>query len=131
MTNYMSEWLVEQGVHKGHLQIVLLLLGAESDDAMWFYAQLVAFYTLAFRYASGEWDLTMPVPRDILRGLWCSHHPTPQCLPHLHHATPYVLSGSTPSAFKTQEHIIHCVREWPQQMTNWLSYPTAAYAFST
>ena len=69
MSQIMVDWMTTQGITKGHLRTILLLIGAESEKVPWFYSQLVAFYTLAFRYAIGEFALTMPIAIDIQRGL--------------------------------------------------------------
>ena len=127
MTQVMVHWMTEQGIHEGHRLTILLLLGAESEEVLWFYSQLVSFYTLVFRYAIGEFNLTMPVARDILRGLvrLASPHlqppPSLQPLP-LHPTQCPCLHLFLQYTIDVQEHIIHCVREHKREMESWFAY---------
>ena len=124
MSQVMVDWMTTAGITQGHLRTILLLIGAESEKVLWFYSQLVAFYTLAFRYAIGEFDLTMPVAIDIQRGLvrpaTTASTPPPMtlCLPTMITLSPLVVQYT----LDIQEHIFHCVREHRAEMEGWFAY---------
>jgi hypothetical protein len=64
-----KDFFLENEMHPGRVGSVLRVLGGNTPTIEWEFSGLVALYTLAMRYASGQWQLTDKIPADIRRGL--------------------------------------------------------------
>ena len=53
-----NDFFHENEMHPGRVGTVLRVLGGNSPTIQWEFAGLVSMYTLVFRYAIGEWQLT-------------------------------------------------------------------------